>query len=136
MCCPKCRAQYNNPLERAFHVKYSCAHFRKIPTIWALFLKKLINHTYIYKWNQHAYFINISFNYLLPIISKALHILNKHLRRLNILFYFFKKIHFPSIKSYGVRKAQWEYGDWHRSLNVSWLKTYFLNLKVKAKCKK
>lgn len=39
--------------------------------------------------------------YLLPIISKALHILNKHLRRLNILF---KKNQLSSIKSSGLRK--------------------------------
>lgn len=100
MCCPKCRAQYNNPLERAFHVKYSCARFRKIPTIWALFLKKLINHTYIYKWNQHAHFINISFIICYPLFSKALHIRNKHLR-LNILFNFFKKSAFPAWRAMG-----------------------------------
>lgn len=65
------------------------------------FLKKLINHTYIYKWNQHAHFINISFSYLLPIISKALHVLNKHLIRLNILF-FFKKSAFPASRATGL----------------------------------
>lgn len=85
---------------------------------------------------EHADFINISFSYLLPIISKALHVLNKHLIRLNILFYFLKKIRFPSIKSYGVRKAQWVYGDWQELKRFLAKKTYFLNLKVKAKCKK
>ena len=42
--------------------------------------------------------------YLLPIISKALHIRNKHLR-LNILFNFFKKSAFPASRAMGLGRS-------------------------------